>query len=223
MATTILTPPETKPSIGGNGPGLTGNGHGEGDFGGGSHPDSFGPVRSAQIYRTGMWMGLAAVMMLFATFTSALVVRKGLSDDWRPLSLPRVMWVSTALLITSSLTLERSRRGISASHERSFVFWWYATTALGLAFLGGQWAAWRELISRGVYLASNPSSSFFYLLTAAHGLHLLGGICALLFVILRTRRHLLSRTAVDVCAIYWHCMDGLWVYLFILLSAGRWI
>ena len=216
MASTILVPPETKTSSGGHGTGQSGNGFGDGGFCG---PDQAIP---AQVYRTGIWMALAAIMMLFATFTSALVVRKGLSNDWRPIPLPRVLWMNTIFLITSSGTLERSRRLLSAGRQREFAPWWYVTTALGMAFITGQWLAWRELVSRGVYLASNPSSSFFYLLTAAHGVHLLGGICALLYVVLRARRSFVPRVIVDVTAIYWHCMDGLWIYLFLLLSAGRW-
>ncbi len=167
-------------------------------------------------------MALAAIMMLFATFTSALVVRKGLSNDWRPITLPRVLWLNTFLLIVSSATLRRSRKSLSAGRIDHFAAWWYLTTGLGLAFIGGQGIAWRVLASRGVYLASNPSSSFFYLLTAAHGLHLLAGICALIWVAYLARKPYLSRSVVDVTSIYWHCMDGLWVYLFLLLLAGRW-
>lgn len=222
MAPTTLAPPERKSSAGGYGPGGRGHDYGSGGYGSYSHPDSTGRTLPEHIYRTGMWMALAAIMMLFATFTSALVVRKGLSNDWRPVPLPRVLWLNTALLIASSATLERSRRSQSAGRDRDFALWWYTTTALGLAFLGGQWRAWQQLAAQGVYLASNPSSSFFYLLTAAHGIHLLGGICALIYVVFRARRPFLPRPAVDVTAIYWHCMDGLWIYLFFLLWAGRW-
>ena len=104
----------------------------------------------------------------------------------------------------------------------AFARWLYLTVALGLAFLGGQLEAWKDLASRGVYLASNPSSSFFYLLTAAHGIHLLGGIAALLVLGFRTRKLAAlpkKGVAVEVTSIYWHCMDGLWIYLLILLMA----
>jgi cytochrome c oxidase subunit 3 len=93
---------------------------------------------------------------------------------------------------------------------------------LGLLFVGSQLTAWRELAWRGVYLATNPSSSFFYLLTAAHGVHLLGGIIALLYLVVRAGRISLrprQATALDVTAIYWHFMDGLWLYILLLLIA----
>jgi cytochrome c oxidase subunit 3 len=167
-----------------------------------------------------MWFGMAAVVMLFAAFTSAMVVRQGLSTDWVSFPLPRILGLSTAILLASSLTLELSRRSLQAGSGESFARWLYVTTLLGLMFLGSQLAAWRELASRGVYLVTNPSSSFFYLLTAAHGVHLLGGVVALLYLVVRAGRIALNprrATAVDVTAIYWHFMDGLWLYILLLL------
>ena len=175
----------------------------------------------AHTYQTGMWMALAAIIMLFAAFTSAMVVRKGLSNDWVATVLPRILYVNTALLLASSVTLEISRRSLTSGMGQRFALWLYATVVLGLAFVGGQLMAWRELGERGVYLATNPSSSFFYLLTATHGVHLLGGIAALAYVALKARSIALGqkkRTAVDVAALYWHFMDGLWIYILILFS-----
>jgi len=165
-------------------------------------------------------MGLAAIVMLFAAFTSALVVRKGMSTDWVSTALPPVIYLNTFILLFSSLTLEFSRRSLTAGLERSFVSWLYATVILGLAFVAGQLLVWRQLATRGVYLATNPSSSFFYLLTAAHGVHLLGGIVALFYLVLRARCIAAAPkrpVSVDLTAIYWHFMDGLWVYILFLL------
>jgi len=130
--------------------------------------------------------------------------------------------LNTVVLLASSLTLELSRRSLAAmkSGEGPFRRWGYVTLALGCAFLAGQFQAWRQLAARGVYLSTNPSSSFFYLLTAAHGLHLLGGIGALTYVVARARgtwRVSGKRTVVDLTALYWHFMDGLWVYILLLL------
>lgn len=196
--------------------GRMGHGGQGGDNGG--TPGSFGWSVPARTYKTGMWLALGAIVMFFAAFTSALVVRRGLSDDWVAIALPRVLWLNTAVLLASSLTLELSRR---SHHEAQFLRWLNITAALGLLFLGGQLLAWRELASRGVYLATNPSSSFFYLLTAAHGVHLLGGIIALAYLVLRARRMAAVRRAatVDVTALYWHFMDGLWIYILLLLGA----
>lgn len=171
-----------------------------------------------------MWVALSAVVMVFAAFTSAMVVRKGISNDWVYTELPRVLWLNTVVLIASSVTLELSRRSLAAGSVDRFARMLYGTVALGVAFVAGQLIAWRELASRGVYLATNPSSSFFYLLTAAHGVHLLGGIVALFYIVVRAGRIALEparRTAVDVAAIYWHFMDGLWIYILLLLMTRK--
>jgi cytochrome c oxidase subunit III len=222
MGTTLAPPkPKTPPSSGGFGPG--GNGF-HGGFGGGGDSDAHGREVPAQAYRTGLWMGLAAIVMLFAAFTSALVVRKGMSTDWVSTTLPPVIYLNTIILLASSLTLEISRRSLRSGLDGPLVArfrpWLYATLILGVAFVAGQLLVWRQLASRGVYLATNPSSSFFYLLTAAHGVHLLGGIGALCYLVFRVRgitaapRRFVS---VDLTAIYWHFMDALWIYILLLL------
>lgn len=112
-------------------------------------------------------------------------------------------------------------RALTAGRGEAFAQWLYATLVLGLAFIGGQLLAWRELVARGVYLSTNPSSSFFYLLTSAHGIHLLGGIGGLIYLVLRARRIVSAakqRTIVEIAALYWHFMDGLWIYLLLLLT-----
>jgi cytochrome c oxidase subunit 3 len=168
-----------------------------------------------------MWFALASIVMLFAGFTSAMVVRRGMSFDWVPIAVPRLLWVNTGVLLASSATLEFSRRALTGRAFESFLRWLGTTVALGVAFLAGQLAVWRELAARGVYLATNPSSSFFYVLTAAHGVHLLGGVLALGYVAIcagRIARGRKRRTALDVTAIYWHFMDALWIYIFLLVT-----
>jgi cytochrome c oxidase subunit 3 len=199
----------------GSGPG----GAAGGGFGGGGAV----PRHPARLYVTGLTMALAAILMFFMALTSAYVVRKGLGGDWRSLALPHVLWLNTLILLVSSATIERARRRLAGADLSGFRYWWGVTTTLGLLFLLGQLLAWRQLVQQGVYLASNPSSSFFYVLTAAHGLHLLGGIVALLAVGLRPwRRARMSRaTAAELASIYWHFMDGLWVFLLLLLYLGR--
>jgi len=221
----VITPAKPETPAGIDNLGRNGDGFGGGNRFGGGGPDSRGGwVGSARVYRTGVWMAMAAIVMLFAAFTSALVVRKGLSNDWVATALPRVLWLNTAVLIASSVAFELSRRSLAPGPSFSvsgFSRWLYVTLALGLAFIAGQLIAWRELASRGVYLATNPSSSFFYLLTGAHGLHLLGGIVALFYVALRARQLALApakRVVVDVTGVYWHFMDALWIYIVLLLA-----
>ena len=141
---------------------------------------------------TGVMMLLAAVTTFFAAFTSAMVVRRGLSSDWLTTPLPSVLWANTALLIGSSVAL--FYRAMN----------W--TKSLGLLFLAGQIEAWRQLMAAGIYLPTNPSSSFFYILSAAHFAHLVGGLVALQFA---------NRQA---AALYWHFMTGLWIYVLLLFA-----
>jgi cytochrome c oxidase subunit III len=134
---------------------------------------------------------------------------------------PRILWLNTAILVGSSFTLAHSRKLFRAGDESEFRHWWTVTTILGFFFLVGQLIAWGQFAHSGVYLATNASSSFMYLFTAAHGLHLAGGIIALLCVLFRPTRRLTRGTATEVAAMYWHFMDGLWVFLFLLLILGR--
>lgn len=219
MGSTTITKPDVPARLDDLGRG--GNRSSGGGFGGGGSWESYEPRVPARTYKVGMWMALTAIVMLFAAFTSALIVRKGLSEDWVSTPLPRVLWLNTLVLLASSATLELSRRGLTKRSGSQFASWLYATAGLGVLFMGGQYLAWRELAAHGVYLASNPSSSFFYLFTAAHALHLLGGIIALLYVVARAQAIAAGRerrTALDVTAIYWHFMDGLWIYILLLLT-----
>jgi len=193
-----------------------------GDFGGGDgdgRPNAI-PRRA---YMTGITMALAAIMMFFMALTSSYIVRRGTGTDWHAIALPRVLWANTLVLLASSVTLELARRQLANGAMAAFRNLWSLTTALGLLFVGGQLIAWKQLRAAGVFLSSNPSSSFFYLFTAAHGLHLLGGIVALLYVAYRSwqRARTTQAVAAEVTAVYWHFLDGLWVFLFLLFSLGR--
>ncbi len=174
-------------------------------------------------YYTGVMLALVAILMFFMALTSSYIVRKGLGGDWQPVPLPSVLWMNTGVLLASSLTIELARRQLARANSPGFRLWWAVTTALGLAFLAGQLLAWRRLAAAGVYLPTNPSSSFFYTLTAAHGAHLLGGIVALLYVAVRSfeKAQVTRAVAAEVASIYWHFMDGLWVFLLLLLYLGR--
>ncbi len=177
---------------------------------------------SARRYYTGISLGIVAILMFFMALTSAYIVRKGFGNDWFQVPLPRTLWLNTALLLASSLTVEMARRRLARGDSRGFQGFWMATTALGVLFLAGQLVAWRQLVAAGAYLASNPASSFFYTLTASHGVHLLGGIIALLFVAFRRfeRANVTRSLAAEIASIYWHFMDGLWVFLLALLYLG---
>ena len=175
-------------------------------------------------YRLGAWVAISSILMLFVALTSAYIVRSASGNDWQPIAMPKVLWLSTALILISSMTMEISRRSLKQQRHAGYGRWLMITVALGLAFLATQLFAWRQLVRQGVYMASNPYNSFFYLFTAAHGLHLLGGILALAYLSVRTTRkrstvegELRRVGAADAATIHWHFMDGLWVALFLLL------
>lgn len=224
MATMVTsTKPARKTSPGG-GPKIPGpNGNGR------KHNGDFrGPESQGNRYRIGMWVGLASVAMMFTSLSSAYIVRSASSNDWTPLPMPRVLLVSTALILASSITLETARRKLKTGLNAPYKRWLLVTVILGLAFLVAQLFAWRRLVRQGIYLASNPHSSFFYLLTGAHAVHLIGGLLGLLFLWLRWRRHTTEETAIvkrkaatDAVTVYWHFMDALWIYLFLLLFLWR--
>lgn len=198
--------------------------------------------------RLGLLVALTPVLMLFVSFTSAYVVRQGLPTldprtnqlvrDWIPVKLPILLLVNTGVLVLSSAGMELARRQIknaaqagatSSTAEVSFndegkMPWLGITIVLGLSFLFGQWMAWKQLAANGFYVATTPSSSFVYLLTGAHAVHLMGGVVALLLagVFALLRRPVTTRSiVVDVTAWYWHFMAALWVYILCLLEFAR--
>jgi cytochrome c oxidase subunit 3 len=222
MATTIPEPPKIEerrdPRLGDSG-----NGGRPLVPAGGKLPavKDYSPPPSA----TGIWVVLASITMSFAAFTSALIVRQGGASDWRHLALPRILFLNTLVLFASSVALEIARRRLNASvsgrKDRGLVSgssrWLYIALFLGLLFVAGQYVAWGQLRSQGLFLATNPNSSFFYVLTAVHAVHVLGGLGGLGRVIRRLNQSILRKSTLDATAYYWHFMDGLWVYLLLLL------
>jgi cytochrome c oxidase subunit 3 len=220
---------------------------GGGDDGNGSDGPNYGArLRRA---RLGLICGIATVCMVFISLTSAYIVRQGLPTfdgnsnsyvrDWGEVQMPWLLLaINTALLLVSSVTMEFARRsaarqaalapvksipGISLGDEKSFP-WLGLTVLLGFGFLAGQWLAWGELHSRGFYVDTNPSSSFTFLLTIAHAIHLTGGLIALLCAVGASLLHKpveSRRIVVDITAWYWHFMAVLWIYVFALLGFAR--
>lgn len=160
------------------------------------------------------------IAALFATLTLVLELRWAHSTEWFSIPLPRALYLNTAILLGSSLTIEFARFSQRAGASKECVRWIRITLLLGVAFIAGQIVAWRELISRGLHLASNPGSFFFFLITGAHGLTLVAAIVSLIsvsFLVSPTTRKLRRQTALDSTALYWHFMTGLWACLLVLL------
>jgi len=204
---------------GGGGGSRPPDGSDDGDDNRNRHPGKSSPRR----YYTGIAVGLVSILMFFMALASAYLVRKSGSSDWIPVRLPPVLWFNTLVLIASSFTMEQARQRLAQSFVLSFRRLWLATTALGILFVIGQLVAWRLLVAQGIYMASNPASSFFFIFTGAHGLHLLGGVAALLFVSVRNfeKSQISISLAAEITSYYWHFMDGLWIFLLALLYLGK--
>jgi cytochrome c oxidase subunit III len=187
-------------------------------------PVSFVAASSAdRASRSGIWVGIFAITMSFAAFTSALFVRQGTSD-WVHLVLPSVLYLNTLFLLASSVTLEISRRSLASAtiiesdHARRAKVWLLVTLIFGIAFCAGQYMAWQQLHAAGFYLATNPNSSFFYVLTFVHVLHVLVGVAAIVYLLgrLMASHSTFRRSLFENTAVYWHFIGVLWVYLFLL-------
>jgi cytochrome c oxidase subunit 3 len=244
LTTPVLTD-DPKSALGGNG-GVPPARDGGGDDNSGSGSLYF-DVRLRRA-RLGMVVAMTAIVMVFVSFSSAYVVRQGLPTldtrtstlvrDWFPVPLPRLLLINTLVLLLSTITMELARRQVAreaafaqvgavpgdAPKVETGIQWLGLTVLLGITFLTGQWMAWRELAARGFYLDTSPSSSFVYLLTGTHGVHLLGGVLALVAAggASLLRKPVASRRIVlDVTGWYWHFMALLWIYVLCLLEFAR--
>ncbi len=177
--------------------------------------------RPGEPTRTGIWVALCAIAMTFAALVSALYVREGSATDWHHIPVPPILYFNTFILIVSSFTLEGARRRVAAfmrgeEHNRAVPMSWLGgTLVLGVVFICGQYLAWLQLRAMGLFLATNPNSSFFYLLTAVHAIHVLGGLGGLIRVIVKfiVPKFSLRRSTMDATSYYWHFMGVLWVFL----------
>ncbi|MEO5922909.1 MAG: hypothetical protein ABIR70_03695 [Bryobacteraceae bacterium] len=165
--------------------------------------------------RLGLWLACGSMAMLFGSLVVAYYWRKNEPGVWDQGSVPAALWISTAIILVSSAVFEAGRRaygrGLYALASKLIL----VTGVLGLAFLGSQVTAWLALIDRGAYLQQNPYSGFFYLFTALHAAHLIGGLGALAFVTMSKSRR---REVIDAATFYWHFLGVLWIALFFVLT-----
>lgn len=169
---------------------------------------------------------LIVVVMTFGGLIGAYVVlATNNALEWQPFSLPPQVWISTVLILASSITYHVSKKALYENEQGKAKKWLLATTALGATFISSQLLAWLALVNRGVYVQSNPYAGFFYLFTAVHAVHVFGGICALGSIVLRTWNKTFDKDELkerqnlaNVVGWYWHTMDALWIVLFLLLG-----
>jgi cytochrome c oxidase subunit 3 len=183
-------------------------------------PQSMNPKKFA------LWLFIVSVLMLFGAWTSAYLVKRG-EPGWSSFELPMQFWVSTVIILLSSISMawaQYSARRDNLEHTKLALG---ITTALGLGFLGAQWIGWQKMVEMNYYFAgsgSNSSSSFIYVLTGFHGLHIVSGLVFLLIILYATYRfkvHSKNMLKMEMCSTYWHFLGGLWLYLFVFLLLNR--
>ena len=204
----------------------------DGDPAGGWNRDPEGiqaeGVDRSQIAKTGLRLFLAVVSSLFFLFLIAFIARSQMVD-WLPLTEPLAplanpwqLWLNSAFLVFSCIALQWSRMAARQVRLDATVIGFVVAGVFAIAFLAGQLWVWQQFVAWGYFVASNPANSFFYLLTGLHGLHLLGGLIAWCWIVARFLRHVpLAQlgASVELCAIYWHYLLGLWFVLFALLTS----
>lgn len=176
-----------------------------------------------------MTVGLVSISAFFTALVIAYYVTFRAQSNWQPVAVPGLLWLSTGILLCSSAAFEWARHGLRRARFSQYFAAIRITTALGLAFLAAQLFSWSILRSRGAYVQENPHASMFYAFTGAHGLHLLGGVCGLLYLLHRGRAFALwsehdlrrYRAITRVIAFYWHFMGALWLVLFTFLCVWR--
>ncbi len=166
-----------------------------------------------------LWLFLVSIIMLFASQTSAYLVRRA-EGNWLEFEMPKIFWYSTAVLLVSSISMQWAYFAAKKDQFKQLKIAISITFALGLAFLWMQFEGWRNLVDMNVYFVGNPSGSFFYVFTGLHGFHIISGLIVLLFAlraVFRLKVHAKSLRQIQICSTYWHFLDLLWLYLFVFL------
>lgn len=170
-----------------------------------------------------MWLFVASVGMLFASLTSAYIVRQA-EGNWLYFDLPATLYWTTAVILVSSVTMQMAYWAAKKDLLERVKVLVMITMGLGLVFLVGQWVAWLDLIDHSIHLIGNPSGSFLYIITGLHGLHIISALVYLVIVLVSAYRfkiHSRSLAQIEMCTTYWHFLGGLWLYLFIFLLLNR--
>ena len=172
-----------------------------------------------------LWIGMASITMMFGAFTSAYIVRQS-AGNWLEFELPQIFFVSTLVLLISSVTLHLSYKSFVGGQEARYKGLLILSFIIGISFLVLQYQGWQDLNSIGIDLKGNPSGSFVYVLSGIHALHIMGGIAAMIVALLMafSRKYKVTQRRkinFELTLQYWHFVDVLWVYLLIFLYLSR--
>jgi cytochrome c oxidase subunit III len=166
-----------------------------------------------------LWLFIVTVVMIFASLTSAYIVRQS-EGNWLEFDLPTIFWYTSGIIVFSSITLHFAYLSARKDELSKLRLGMVITSVLGIAFLVGQWYSWAALVDRDVYFVGNPAGSFLYVFTGLHAIHLISGVIFLIIVLISSFRYKVHSKNMDVmemCVTYWHFLGGLWLYLFMFL------
>ena len=170
-----------------------------------------------------LWIALASIVMMFAGLTSAYIIKRNLSN-WIAFDLPIIFWYSTAVIIISSVTILASRSAFRQREMKNYRRWLAVTLMLGVAFVLMQYIGFNQLWKNGFTLKRNVSFSFLYIIVGLHALHVVGGVIALIIILIKAysfKSKNYSPVQIDLMNTYWHFVDFLWIYLLVFLVLIR--
>jgi cytochrome c oxidase subunit 3 len=166
-----------------------------------------------------LWLFIVTVVMIFASLTSAYIVRQ-LEGNWLEFDLPEIFWYNSIIILLSSITLHWAYMSAKKDDLAKVRTGMILTSIFGAAFLVGQWYSWGALVDRDVFFVGNPAGSFLYVFTGLHAIHLISGVIFLIIVLISSFRyqvHSKNMDTMEMCVTYWHFLGGLWLYLFMFL------
>ncbi|MGB3588481.1 MAG: cytochrome c oxidase subunit 3 [Tunicatimonas sp.] len=181
------------------------------------------PILSMHPQKFALWLFIVTVVMIFAAFTSAYIVRRS-EGNWLDFELPPLFWTTAGIIFASSISMHWAY--ISAKRDQIIQLRaaLLITLGLGIAFLIGQFMAWGALVNIEVFFVGNPAGSFVYVLSGVHGVHIISALIFLMVVVVKAFRYKVHSKRMDtmeMCVTYWHFLDGLWLYLFLFLLLNR--
>jgi cytochrome c oxidase subunit 3 len=174
------------------------------------------PILTVNKWKFIIWLFIITIIMLFASQTSAYIVRRA-EGNWTEFEIPLIFWYSSLVLIVSSIFMQLSLMAAKKDEFGKLKAFISISFLLGIVFLFMQYMGWQNLQTQGIYLKGNPSGSFYYIITGLHGFHLITGLIVMLFSFyssLKMDIHSKNLVKLEVCTIYWHFLDLLWIYLF---------
>ena len=166
-----------------------------------------------------LWLFIVTVVMIFAAFTSAHIVRQA-DGDWLIYDLPTMLWYTSAIILLSSVFMQWAYMAAKKDKPEQVKLALAITTVMGILFLVGQVKAWGQLVDNNIYFNGNPAGSFLYVFTFVHALHLVSGVIYLIYMLISSYKykvHAKNMLNMEMCSTWWHFLGGLWIYLFIFL------